>query len=98
MGIDHLDLCFRIERVFKIKFGPRQPYLLRAFSFSLKHKRIDMQVCDLVSAVETAMKDQCVICEGDVFEMLRPEISRGLGVSESEITPETWMRQELGME
>lgn len=98
MGIDHLDLCFRIERVFKIKFVPVQSYFGRAFSFSLKYQRVDLQVCDLVIAVETALKDQSVACERDVFELLRTEIARCLVVDESEVTLQTWMRQDLGME
>ena len=97
MGIDLLDLAFRVERVFKIKLDA-VTYIERAKSFSLKHKRIDIQVCDFVRIVESAIKDQNSTFEGDLFELLRPHIAECLCRQESEVTADAWMIHDLGME
>lgn len=97
MGIDLLDLFFRIERVFKIKIDRTEIDNLMASAASNGAKR-DIRVRDLVTWIESQVRAKHPEYDGDVFEQTRPEIASCLYVNESEVTPDAWMVKDLGME
>jgi hypothetical protein len=97
MGIDLLDLQFRFERVFKIKLDRTESGSIQAAS-SMNGRHWDIRVRDLVSFIESRIREQNSPHEGDVFEILQRELSACLGVDESKITLDSWMVRDLGMD
>ena len=101
MGIDLLDLTFRLVREFKIKIDREELIqLLKArhtWSMS-KGYPTDIQVGDLVALIETNLQKQTPQFTGQVFERVKPHISECLGVKESAVTLDAWLFKDLGME
>lgn len=101
MGVDLLDLTFRIEREFEIKIpkDELQKLFLNEDSESLSRKfRQDIQVRELVTFVEIAIVRQNGGPACNVFNRVKKHIAECLQVDESHIIPEAWMIRELGME
>lgn len=101
MGIDFLDLRFRVEREFKIKIDQNDVQVLLDNGNATeppKGKWADIQVRDFVSLIKKQVEVQNPTFEGDVFETVKPLIAECLAIEESEIFLESWFRRDLGME
>ena len=102
MGIDLLDLTFRCEKEFGIKFDREELYGLiqnhpynRGWFASGTH---DICLADLVALIEQLTQRQNPERSGRIFERLKPLVCECLGVRESEVKPDSWLAADLGME
>lgn len=100
MGIDFLDLQFRIEREFKIRF-PRDemPELLRLAVTGSRTGELprDFTVAHFVALVDHLVALQRPEQRHDILERLRPLIVSCLYVEESEVVPDALLIRDLGM-
>lgn len=97
MGIDLLDVFFRIERVFQIKVD-RTKFFTECATVETGRRGKDIRFADFVTWVESQIKDQNPLYDGNVFEAMRREISVCLSVDESKVTAEALLVRDLGME
>lgn len=102
MGIDHLDLTYRVEREFEITLGRPGPLIEMAQEWRVADPSpddwIDLRVREFVAWVEEAIVRQRPEQRVDVVERIQRHIVECLGVSAQEVTPDAWLRQDLGME
>jgi acyl carrier protein len=100
MGIDFLDLTFRCEKEFGIKLDREEfPKLVSYSPYNrwCESGTLDIRVCDFVMVVEETIKRQHPDFDGFVFDRIRPHIADCLAISEFDVTPDSWLIQDLGM-
>jgi hypothetical protein len=97
MGIDLLDLTFRIERVLKINLRV-DSIIEQTTTVCPDTNRRDIQVHNFVQAVKRTIENQHSSYDNYLLELLRPIIAECLVVEESEVTLDAWMIHDLGME
>lgn len=95
MGIDLLDLMFRVERLFKIKLGGAS--IEQTLTVYPGTNRRDLQVRHFVQMVKRAIEEQNSSYEDHLLKMLRPHIAECLGIEETDVVLEAWMIHDLGM-
>lgn len=121
MGIDFLDLTFRLERRFgiELRVAAWEDVIRRRLG-----RKFDItagEVCEVVtaqlnaqrggkgSARDVTLRPGPVLeyqstgvkrggYEGDPWPAVRDEIAETLSVPADKITPESWLRRDLGME
>lgn len=101
MGIDFLDLRFRVEREFKIKIEQSEVQKLLENGNSEESsngKWTDIQVRDFVLLIQNQVDVQNPTFNGDVFTVAKPLIAECLAIEESDISLDSWFRRDLGME
>jgi acyl carrier protein len=98
MGIDILDLIFRLERTFGVKI-PRSEFALLA----LKNEPIDLVAGDLFEYVRRKARLSGVRLLDDetdshlMWPLFQKAVSDALGVEPGEVTKESWLIRDLGM-
>ncbi|QDT42750.1 acyl carrier protein [Gimesia alba] len=101
MGIDLLDLVFRVEKRFEIKI-PRDKVhelLNNGNTFDPPPNRwIDFRVSDFLELIEVLMAEQKPESKLNIFEGVKQDIMDCLLVEEEEVTLNAWMARDLGME
>jgi 4-hydroxy-3-methylbut-2-enyl diphosphate reductase IspH len=97
MGIDLLDLTFRVERVFKIKLSVGS-IIEQTKTICPETNRRDLQVRHFVQMVKRAIEEQNSSHEDHLLNLLRPHIAECLGIKETDVVPDAWMIHDLGME
>lgn len=101
MGIDLLDLMFRLENRFGIKIPRQRTHDLLEQGNTADPPEgawTDFRVSELVALVESLVAEQHPEIEQDVFAGVRMEIVACLQVEEQYVTPEAWLIRDLGME
>lgn len=97
MGIDLLDLVFRIERQFNIKV--HRDELAKLFlAADPQGNRRDLRVRDLHVWVEEQTRRQNPEYQGHLESELNLVISQCLYVKLASVTPDAWMVRDLGMD
>ena len=101
MGIDLLDLTFRIEREFDIRLYRED--LMRLLNQGNtadppKGAWTDIRVTDYAGLVEAAIQQQHSQPQRDTYGRVKQHIVECLGVDELEVSPEAWIVRDLGME
>ncbi|MDB5342538.1 MAG: hypothetical protein JWP89_915 [Schlesneria sp.] len=97
MGIDLLDLTFRVERLFKIKLVVTS-IIEQTITVCPDTNRRDLQVRHFVQMVKRAIEEQNSSYEDHLLKLLRPHIAECLCVKEAEVVIDAWMIHDLGME
>ncbi len=97
MGIDLLDLTYRVERVFKIKLVATS-IIEQTISVCPDTNRRDLQIRHFVQMVKRAIEEQNSSYEDHLLKMLRPHIAECLGIEEADVVLDAWMIHDLGME
>lgn len=97
MGIDLLDLTFRVERAFQIKLSIA-PIIDQTKTVCPETNRRDLQVRDFVQIVKRAIEEQNSSYDDHLLKLLRPHIAECLCCKESEVSADAWMIHDLGME
>jgi acyl carrier protein len=97
MGIDYLDLTFRIEKEFGVKVALDD---LKQFLDARYHPEIlsDFEVKDLVDFVTDLLEQQKPAENVDVFIRTKKQIVECLGCDEWTVTPNAKLIKDLGME
>lgn len=101
MGIDFLDLIFRVEKRFSIRIPRDNAHeLLKNGNTSdpPANAWTDIRVSDFVALVETLDAEQNPESDLDIFAGVKQDIMECLGVNESEVKPDAWLIGDLGME
>jgi acyl carrier protein len=101
MGLDLLDLTFRVEKEFRIKLSKERVLSLAKDSSApgtLEQPQMDIQVDDFVSLVQATIEEQRVGPGSNVYNRVKKHVAQCLDVEESEISPESWFVRDLGME
>ncbi|MCH9656597.1 MAG: hypothetical protein K0U86_09990 [Planctomycetes bacterium] len=101
MGIDFIDLVFRVEKRFEIKIA--RDKALELFengntSDPPANAWTDIRVSDFVALIETLVSEQNPESDLDIFDGVKQDIMECLGANECEVTPEAWLVRDLGME
>lgn len=99
MGLDFLDLNFRVEKRFGIRI-PREKAaeLLKNGNTSDPPPDCwtDIRVSDFVALIESLVAEQNPECKLEIFAGVKQDISECGGVDESEVTPEAWLYRDIG--
>ena len=102
MGIDLLDIFFRIEKEFCIKVDRENFFQMVKSKFGHltppENARADLRVRDLVEWVSQEVEKQNEIEATNVDHRVRKIVAFALGLYESEVTFDAWMVRDLGME
>ncbi|MBA4031741.1 MAG: hypothetical protein C0478_12750 [Planctomyces sp.] len=101
MGIDLLDLMFRVEREFGITLQRADLMQLLKDGNTTDPPAgtwSDIRVADFVSFVEAAISDQQAAPAPDVYNRIKKHIVECLGVEPLDVTPNAWLVRDLGME
>lgn len=98
MGIELLDLTFRIEKEFKIKID--RDDLMNLLQHGNRtsppsNAWTDIQVADFLRLVEYTIMRQHVTPEPNVFQRVRKHIAETMDVEESEVTQSSWLARDL---
>ncbi len=97
MGIDILDLTFRLEREFSVKLD-RAPLMNH---FYQDDGRWDIQVRDFIGWVRWNIENQTPGFDDDdaeVYQRVQQQIIECLVLDEAEVTPDAWLVRDLGLE
>ncbi|MCA9068990.1 MAG: hypothetical protein KDA84_08710 [Planctomycetaceae bacterium] len=92
MGVDWLDIQFRLERRFDIKLNRMD--LERLWD----EERQDLTAGDLLSLVSDTLQTQNRKVSFSAWTRVRLEVAIALGVSPQKIHRESWLIADLGME
>lgn len=100
MGIDFLDLKFRVEKRFQIRIPHEKAAEL--FRNGKKYdpppgEWKDVRVSDFVAMIETLVAEQNPECKLDIFTGVKQDIIKCLDIDGSEVTPEALLYRDLGM-
>ena len=101
MGIDLLDLTFRVEKEFGIKL--ERDGLLEFLHAGNTDEPptgawTDIRVRDFLEYVRENLERQKVESTTEIYERVCDIIAETLGVDDSEITLDAWLVKDLGME
>jgi acyl carrier protein len=91
MGLDLIELVMDLERDLQIDLSGNE-------LSGLLGNRHDAQVRDLVTILEQQVKVQKSPFCGSAFGVARQRISQTLNIDESEITLDSWIIRDLGMD
>ena len=101
MGIDLLDLQFRVEREFNIQISSE---VITQFLESGNTENppegawTDTRVSDFVLLVKATIKEQHGEIKVDIFERVQFHIAACMNIPVESMTPNAWMVRDLGME
>lgn len=101
MGTDALDICFRCEKALGVRLdrSALMELLQSGNTADAPEGRwTDLRVTEFVAWVESEMRNQKIVYEGDVFSLVRRQIAECLAVDESEVTADAWICRDLGAE
>ncbi|WP_417379128.1 hypothetical protein [Gimesia sp.] len=101
MGIDLLDLVFRVEKRFEIKIPRDEVHrLLHEGNTADPPDNLwtDIRVGDFIALIETLVAEQNPEAAVDIFAGVRLDIMDCLQVEEQEVTLDAWLGRDLGME
>jgi hypothetical protein len=93
MGLDFLDLIYRLERVFEIRIHRE----IMEDRLNLSANARDIRVRDLTSYIEFEVQRQNPEFNQPVFPLVKQHIAECLDVPESEVIADAWMIRDLGM-
>lgn len=99
LGIDFLDITFRIEREFGVKLthaGHQKLWRADLAAHMSSNEVKDFRVADLVRAIEDQFAENNV--PTDVLPRVQRIVSECLACPLSEVVPEAWLVRDLGME
>jgi hypothetical protein len=92
MGVDWLDITFRLERQFDIKFEPKD------FAHIWDSGRRDITAEELFDVVCTRLQTEGRPVPFSAWNRVRLELARALDVPPNEIRRKKWLVSDLGME
>jgi|GEM_PF-5963736 len=95
MGIDFLDLQFRLEKRFNIDFGGREN--TRWIELIMQRDPPDITAGEMYAVVIEKLQEQGREIPANGWAMFCFEVSRCLGVDEGDIYSDSLLAQELGM-
>jgi acyl carrier protein len=90
VGLDWLNMTFRLEKRFQIKIKPGEYGVL-----ARRKNREDFTVGELHAFVCRKIKRTGRSVPTDSFEQLKDVLVDTLAVDREEVKPETWFREEL---
>ncbi len=101
MGIDLLDIFFRIEKEFSVKLDRDSFFQMVKAKFGdlppPDNAWADLQVRDFVDWTLQEVTRQNPNKATNVFHRVKKILSLCLGCSEAEVTPDAWLVRDLGM-
>lgn len=97
MGVDFLDLTFRVEKEFRIRFTRDENQQWVQSLLDARPVR-DISVQEFVDFVEKSVLEKNPLENVDVFRRVQRHISECLFVPLEKVVPDAWMVQDLGME
>ena len=101
MGIDFLDLIFRLELEFDIQLKPDELWtMVKAGRAAENATRLpdDLRISDVVSWVESTVNAQNPAQNFNLFPRVRKQIVVCLHVNAARVTPHASLIHDLGME
>lgn len=99
MGVDFLDITWRLEKEFEVKLSQSKLIEILETRRNANPESFvdDVRVCEFVLWVERAVRLQNPTANRDVFERIKKHLIATLCVDEDEVTPDAWLDRDLGM-
>lgn len=93
MGLDFLDLIYRLEQIFEIRIHREvmQDWL------NLSANSCDIRVRDLAACIEFEIQRQNPDFNQPVIPLVKQSITECLSVPESDVVGDAWLIRDLGM-
>lgn len=95
MGIDALDIVFRLERTFEIKI-PRGELFYRDGEISDRHKWFDITIGEIHVRLCELLRNRALPIPSDSWELVTRCIGEALHVPPTVIRPEHRLVEDLG--